>query len=215
MKTYKYPAVSEWKKLAERPSIDRSSLEKKVKKIIAAIKEKGDKAVRKYSKAFDGVSFKELRVSEKEIKKAGDLLTDELKAAILQAKNNIETFHKNQLQPLERIQTMPGITCWRKSVGIENVGLYIPGGSAPLFSTILMLGIPAKLAGCKEIILCSPPGKDGKLHPAILFAASITGITKIFRIGGVQAIGAMAYGTSSVPSVSKIFGPGNQFVTAA
>lgn len=215
MKIYKYPAVNEWKKLAERPSISAGSLEKKVKKIIASVKEKGDKAIRKYSKAFDGASFKELRVSDKEIKKAGDLLTDDLKAAILQAKNNIETFHKSQLQPVEKIQTMPGILCWRKSVPIETVGLYIPGGSAPLFSTILMLGIPAKLAGCKEIILCSPPGKEGKLHPAILFAAAITGITKIFRIGGVQAIAAMAYGSASVPRVSKIFGPGNQFVTAA
>src|SRR5689334_10924384 len=140
MKVFKYPSSDEWKKLAERPAIDSGSLEKKVKKIIAAVKEKGDKAVRKYSKAFDEANFKELGVSEKEIKKSGDLLSDDLKAAILQAKKNIETFHRNQLQPIEKIQTMPGILCWRKSVAIESVGLYIPGGSAPLFSTILMLG---------------------------------------------------------------------------
>ncbi len=198
-----------------RPVFDASSLEKKVKKILDAVKAKGDKAIRKYTKEFDGVKLKKLEVSSKEIKTAEKLLSQELKDAILLAKNNIEKFHTPQLQEPVIIETMPGVQCWRKSIAIEKVGLYIPGGTAPLFSTILMLGIPARIAGCKEIILCTPPSKDGTVHPAILFAASLVGVTKIFKCGGVQAIAAMTYGTETIPLVYKIFGPGNQYVTAA
>ena len=164
---------------------------------------------------FDKVSLENTVVSEKEIEEASALVSDELKTAIQKAKKNIELFHKAQLQPVEIIAPMAGVQCWRKSVPIEKVGLYIPGGTAPLFSTLLMLGIPARLAGCKEIVLCSPPDQEGKLHPAILFSAQLMGISKIFKIGGVQAIGAMAYGTTTVPRVYKIFGPGNQYVTCA
>jgi histidinol dehydrogenase len=171
--------------------------------------------VRKYTLEFDGVELKRLTVSSREIKEAEQSLDDALKNAIRVAAENIQKFHNSQLQSVEKMETMPGIHCWRKSVGIEKVGLYIPGGTAPLFSTILMLGIPAKIAGCKEIVLCSPPNKEGKLHPAILFAAKLVGVTAIFKCGGVQAIGAMAYGTATIPKVYKIFGPGNQYVTCA
>lgn len=215
MQVYKYPDKKDWPNLLKRPVIDSSSLEKSVKKILDKVKDKGDRAVKKYATEFDGVKLKKLQVSSKEIKEAEALVSDELKAAIQQAASNIEKFHAAQLSTVEVIETIPGIKCWRKSVGIEKVGLYIPGGTAPLFSTILMLGIPAKLAGCKEIILCSPPNKEGKLHPAILYASQLVGITKVFKAGGVQAIGAMAYGTESIPQVYKIFGPGNQYVTCA
>jgi histidinol dehydrogenase len=199
----------------KRPAFDNSALQEKVKAVLANVKLDGDTAVLKYTSQFDGVALDSFVVSEAEIKEAVSLVSDDLKQAIEQAAANIKTFHSKQLSPIEVIETMPGIQCWRKSVGIEKVGLYIPGGSAPLFSTILMLGIPAQLAGCKEIVLCSPPNKEGKLHPAILFAAQLVSITKVFKIGGVQAIGAMAYGTATVPKVYKIFGPGNQFVTCA
>ncbi len=215
MQLIKKPERKDWIELLKRPAIDSSSLEKKVKKIMENVRKKGDKAVRKYAKEFDGVNLKKLLVSEKEIKEAGQIVSNELKEAIQVAKNNIEKFHSKQLQPVEIIETMPGIQCWRKSVAIEKVGLYIPGGTAPLFSTILMLAIPARLAGCKEIVLCSPPDKEGKLNPAILYTASLVGVTKIFKAGGVQAIAAMAYGTESIPAVYKIFGPGNQYVTCA
>ncbi|MES1218824.1 MAG: histidinol dehydrogenase [Bacteroidota bacterium] len=215
MQIYKYPEKESWGDLLKRPAIDSLSLEKKVRKILDTVKKKGDKAVKKYSKEFDGVAVKKLLVSEKEIKEAEKLINPALKEAIAVAKNNIEKFHAAQLQPVEIIETMPGVKCWRKNVAIEKVGLYIPGGTAPLFSTILMLGIPAKIAGCKEIILCSPPDKEGKLNPAILYAASLVGVTKIFKAGGVQAIGAMAFGTETIPQVYKIFGPGNQYVTCA
>ncbi|RTL60967.1 MAG: histidinol dehydrogenase [Sphingobacteriales bacterium] len=215
MQVFKHPAKKDWPDLLRRPVIDSSSLEKSVKKILDKVKDKGDKAVKKYAKEFDGVNLKKLQVSSKEIKDAEALVSDELKKAIQQAAYNIEKFHSAQLSTVEIIETMPGIKCWRKSIGIEKVGLYIPGGTAPLFSTILMLGIPAKLAGCKEVVLCSPPNKEGKLNPAILYAAQLVGITKIFKAGGVQAIGAMAYGTESIPQVYKIFGPGNQYVTCA
>jgi len=198
-----------------RPAIDSLSLEKKVRKILENVKEKGDKAVKKYSKEFDGIKLKKLQVSDKEIKEADKLVADELKQAIRTAKSNIEKFHSTQLHDEDIVETMPGVKCWRKNIPIEKVGLYIPGGTAPLFSTILMLGVPAKIAGCKEIVLCTPPGKDGALHPAILFAASLVGVTKIFKVGGVQAIGAMAFGTETIPAVYKIFGPGNQYVTCA
>ena len=205
-----------------RPVMDSSSLEKSVKKILDKVKKNGDKAVKKYAKEFDGVKLKKLQVTEKEIKEAIALVPDELKQAIQQAKSNIEKFHTAQLSTVEVIETMPGVKCWRKSIGIEKVGLYIPGGTAPLFSTILMLGIPAKLAGCKEIILCTPPsplssrrGVGGEVNPAIIYTAQLVGINKIFKSGGVQAIAAMAYGTESIPQVYKIFGPGNQYVTCA
>ena len=215
MKIYKYPDTAEWSKLIKRPAIETAELEKKVKKILKKVKENGDKALRKYAKEFDDVKLKTLLVSEKEIAAAINVLSDELKNAIQQAKKNIELFHAAQKETINIIEPMPGVECWRKSVGIEKIGLYIPGGSAPLFSTVLMLGIPAQLAGCKEIILCTPPSKDGSINAAILYTAQLCGISKIFKVGGAQAVAAMAYGTESIPYVFKIFGPGNQFVTMA
>ncbi len=215
MKTYFRPDKNTWDKLLKRPVFDNSALQEKVKAVLANVKLQGDTAVQQYTTQFDGVNLDSFVVSQAEIEEVSTLVSADLKQAIEQAANNIKAFHSKQLRPIDMMETMPGIQCWRKSVGIEKVGLYIPGGSAPLFSTILMLGIPAQLAGCKEVVLCSPPNKAGKLHPAILFAAQLVGITKIFKIGGVQAIGAMAYGTATVPQVYKIFGPGNQFVTCA
>ncbi|MBB1283941.1 histidinol dehydrogenase [Flavisolibacter sp. BT320] len=209
------PERKEWKQILQRPYADNSAVLQSVQEILADVKERGDNAIRELTKRFTGVTLDSLRVSEEEINSAASRLSEGLKAAIQQAKKNIETFHQPQLGTTEIIETMQGVQCWRKSVGIEKVGLYIPGGTAPLFSTVLMLAVPAKLAGCKEIILCSPCDKEGRLHPAILYAAQLTGITKIFRIGGAQAIAAMAYGTESIPAVYKIFGPGNQYVTAA
>ncbi|OIQ95176.1 histidinol dehydrogenase [mine drainage metagenome] len=215
MKTYLFPNKSDWQQLLLRPAFDTSSLQEKVKTVLTEVKLNGDDAVKKFTQQFDAIELNDFVVSEKEITEAVTLLSDELKQAIQQAAKNITTFHQKQIGKVEIVETMPGIKCWRKSIGIEKVGLYIPGGTAPLFSTILMLGIPAKIAGCKEIILCSPPNKNGKLHPAILFAAHLVGVTKIFKIGGVQAVAAMAYGTATVPKVYKIFGPGNQYVTCA
>ena len=215
MKIFNNPKLAEWEKLSKRPITSAVSLEKSVKKILKEVKAKGDRAVKKYTKDFDGVKLKKIEVSEKEIKDAEKSIAPELKIAIETAAENIRKFHLPQLKNEEEVETMPGIRCFRKSVGIEKVGLYIPGGTAPLFSTILMLGIPANIAGCKEIVLCSPPDKEGNLNPAILFAAKTVGIHNIYKIGGVQAIAAMAYGTESVPKVYKIFGPGNQYVTAA
>ncbi|MET0300145.1 MAG: histidinol dehydrogenase [Flavitalea sp.] len=199
----------------ERPAFEADKLEKKVSKIIKKVRKKGDSAIKKLTQKFDGIQLQDLLVSEQEVFTAEALVPEELKAAIALAKQNIETFHLSQVSSPEVVDTMPGVSCWRKSVAIEKVGLYIPGGTAPLFSTILMLGIPASVAGCREIILCSPPGKDGTLNPAIIYTAKLVGITKIYKIGGVQAIAAMAYGTETVPAVSKIFGPGNQYVTLA
>jgi histidinol dehydrogenase len=215
MQVYQYPDSNQWNEITQRPSSDTSLLEKNVKKILENVKKKGDKALRKYSKEFDGVKLKKFLVSEKELNEAEALLNNELKQAIQKAKQNIETFHSAQKDEIKKIETMPGIVCWRKSVAIEKIGLYIPGGSAPLFSTILMLGVPAQIAGCKEIILCTPPVKDGTINPAILYTAKLCGINKIFKAGGAQAIAAMAYGTESIPKVFKIFGPGNQYVTLA
>ena len=215
MKIVQYPERAAWQQLLTRPAIDNSSLQQKVKEVMIEVKLQGDTAVKKFTRQFDGVDLADLVVSEKEIREAASLLSDELKRAISQAAENIELFHQKQTAAVEVIETMPGIQCWRRSIGIEKVGLYIPGGTAPLFSTILMLAIPARIAGCKKVVLCSPPGKDGKLNPAILYAASITGITSVYKIGGVQAIAAMAYGTDTVPQVYKIFGPGNQYVTCA
>jgi len=213
MKQYEYPDKKEWAEIVERPIADYSSLEKKVKKMMLNVKKKGDKAVFRYCKEFDGVKLKSLAVTQKEIDKAILSVPLELKTAIIQAKKNIELFHNSQKTEVKKIETMPGVTCWRQSKGIEKVGLYIPGGTAPLFSTVLMLAIPAQIAECKEIILCTPPDKKGKINAAISFAAQLCGITKIYKVGGVQAIAAMTFGTESIPKVFKIFGPGNQYVT--
>lgn len=215
MKIIRYPLRENWQQLLKRPVFDNRSLQQTVKAVMDEVKQKGDAAIRQYTQQFDGVALENFMVSAKEISDAAALLPSDLKNAILQAAANVQLFHEKQVTAVELIETMPGVKCWRKMVGIEKVGLYIPGGTAPLFSTILMLGIPARIAGCKEVILCSPPGKDGKLHPAVLFAAQVTGIAKIFKIGGIQAIAAMAYGTATVPQVYKIFGPGNQYVTCA
>ncbi len=209
------PASGDWRSLLTRPAIDTRSLELTVTNILNEVKEKGDGAVRRFSQIFDKVFPDELEVGEKEIREAESLVSQELKEAIELAKQHIAAFHGRQVQSPERMETMPGVACWRKSVAIEKVGLYIPGGTAPLFSTLLMLGIPAGIAGCREIVLCSPPDRQGRLHPAILYAARLVGVTRIFRAGGVQAIAAMAYGTDTIPRVHKIFGPGNQYVTCA
>ena len=215
MKIYKNPTQSQWAEIVERPSIDNTILLKNVGKILSDVKKGGDRAVRKYSKKFDGISSKKIKIGEKEIKKGIADVSDELKHAIKVAAENIRVFHSLQMESSPRIETIKGVECWRKSVGIERVGIYIPGGSAPLFSTVLMLGIPAQIAGCKHVILCTPPSKDGKVHPAILYAASLVGISEIYACGGAQAIASMAYGTESIKKVDKIFGPGNQYVTAA
>lgn len=215
MEIIKYPNPDEWNKLIKRPALDVSSLFGTVQKVLDEVRTQGDEAVKKYGEQFDKVKISDLLVSETEINEAETLVDAELKQAILIAKNNIEKFHEAQKFNGNRIETTAGVTCWQKAVAIEKVGLYIPGGSAPLFSTVLMLAIPAKIAGCKEIVLCSPPNKEGKLHPAILYAAKIAGVSIIAKVGGIQAIAAMAYGTESVPKVYKIFGPGNQYVTAA
>ena len=215
MNIYQNPVKEEWSQLLQRPSFDNAELHKNVKHILKDVKKDGDKAIKKYTKKFDDIKLKDFEVTSKEIEEAITSLPENLKNAIQTAANNINKFHSKQFAEPEIIETMPGIQCWRKSVPIEKVGLYIPGGTAPLFSTILMLGIPSKIAGCEEIILCTPPDKNKKLHPAILFAAQLVGVTRVFKIGGVQAIAAMAYGTETVPKVYKIFGPGNQFVTHA
>ena len=215
MKEIRFPVRTSWPAILARPVLDNSSLKDKVQMVLDRVKTEGDQAVASFTEQFDGVKLAETRVTELEIANAIASLPEDLKAAIDIAIENIKSFHALQVGKIEKVETMPGVVCWRKSVGIEKVGLYIPGGTAPLFSTILMLGIPAKIAGCQEVILCSPPDKNGDLHPAILFAAKRVGIEKIFKIGGVQAIGAMAFGTETVPQVYKIFGPGNQYVTCA
>lgn len=215
MQVYKYPDKKEWPLLLQRPVMEQRGLDNIVREILSGIKSDGDHALEKYTKNFDKAELDSVRVSTAEIDAAEKELDTTLKDAILLAYNNIKKFHQAQVSGALTIETMPGVSCWRKSLPIDKVGLYIPGGTAPLFSTILMLGIPAAIAGCSEIILCSPPSSAGKLHPAILFTAKLVGVTKIFKAGGVQAIGAMAYGTESIPKVHKIFGPGNQYVTAA
>jgi histidinol dehydrogenase len=215
MKVTALPNFNEWKALCERPVFDQSQLEEKVQGIIENVRQKGDEALNNYSLAFDGLRIENFLVTKEEIEFAVSKVNQELKDAIQLAKLNIEKFHTAQVEESKVIETSIGVKCWRKSVGIEKVGLYIPGGTAPLFSTILMLGIPARIADCKEVILCSPPQKDGRLNPAILYAANLVGITKIYKIGGAQAIAAMAFGTAQVPQVYKIFGPGNQYVTKA
>lgn len=215
MKRYTSPAKEDWSEIIKRPLQDTTTLFDLVQNILIDIKLKGDSAVQEYSEKFDGVAPANVLVTDDEIREANLLVSDQLKDAIYAAKANIEKFHAAQRFEEVKVQTSPGVICWQKAVAIEKVGLYIPGGSAPLFSTVLMLAVPAMLAGCKEIILCTPPDKKGKIRPAILFAATVAGVDKIYKIGGVQAIGAMAYGTQTVPKVYKIFGPGNQYVTAA
>ncbi|MDR1737880.1 MAG: histidinol dehydrogenase [Candidatus Symbiothrix sp.] len=211
----KYPARDRWKALTARPTADASALFPTVRKVLDDVKQNGDLAVFAYEEKFDHVSLSALEVSALEKTAANQLLSDDLKHAIRTAAQNIRTFHAAQKHDLPKIETTAGVSCWQKAVAIEKVGLYIPGGTAPLFSTVLMLGIPAQIAGCKEVILCSPPDKNGNIHPAILYAAETAGVHRIFKIGGIQAIAAMSYGTESVPQVYKIFGPGNQYVTAA
>ena len=210
MKIIKYPSKTEYKAILTRPTQDISVIEERVLPILKKVKTEGDSAIREYALQFDNVFLDSLSVPESDIQNAENLLTDDLKTAIKQAYANIYKFHEAQKSVIEKIETMDGVTCWRKSVGIDKVGLYVPGGTAPLFSTVLMLGIPAKIAGCREVILCTP-----STHPAIYYAARLCGISKIFRVGGAQAIAAMAYGTESIPQVYKIFGPGNQYVMAA
>lgn len=215
MQVIKNPGKKDWKVLLQRPYVDNRSVLESVQQILNAVKQHGDEAVRSFTKKFDGIELENFIVSEDEIKEACDTLPSELKSAIQEAQLNIEKFHRSQLSAIEIIETMPGVQCWRKNVGIEKVGLYIPGGTAPLFSTVLMLAIPAKLAGCKEIILCTPCNREGEVHPAVLFSAQLVGVNKIYKIGGAQAVAAMAYGTKTIEPVYKIFGPGNQYVTVA
>mgnify|MGYP001518930489 FL=1 len=209
------PDKSQWQEILKRPVMNTENLFDTVRSVIDRVKEEGDRAVLDYEEKFDKVVLASLAVSEEEQQEAENLVSEDLKAPIRLAKQNIETFHAAQRFEGKKVQTQPGVTCWQKAVAIEKVGLYIPGGTAPLFSTVLMLAVPARIAGCKEIVLCTPPGRDGKVHPAVLFAAKVAGVNRIFKAGGIQAIAAMAYGTESVPKVYKIFGPGNQYVTAA
>lgn len=215
MNTFRFPARTEWEKLTTRAVDNQQDVMEKVRPILDAVKNLKDKAVRDLTTKFDGISLSSFQVSEEEIRKECLNVDSKLKGAINSAIINIRKFHESQKQPVRKIETSPGVICWQRSTPIEKVGLYIPGGTAPLFSTVLMLAIPAAIAGCKEIVLCTPPGKDGKIHPAIILAAHLTGVTRIFKVGGAQAIAAMAYGTETIPKVDKIFGPGNSYVTAA
>lgn len=215
MQIIKYPGRNEWAQLVERPHLDISQLNGVVSSVLDDIRQRGDEAVKYYEQKFDKVELSSLAVTEAEMTEAEALVSDELKAAIALAHHNIKAFHESQKFVSQKIEPQPGVVCWQKSVAIQRVGLYIPGGTAPLFSTVLMLATPAKIAGCEEIVLCTPPNREGKVHPAILVAARIAGVSKIFKAGGVQAIGAMAYGTESIPKTYKIFGPGNQYVMAA
>ena len=209
------PKREDWEGLLKRPTMEVEAIEAIVKPVMEAVKARGDEALKEFTEKFDGVTIEELAVSGQEVEAALDLVPEDLKAAIRTAKQNIEKFHAAQKGEVLKVETMPGVHCYRKSVAIEKVGLYIPGGTAPLFSTVLMLAVPAKIAGCKEIVLCTPPDKNGNINPAILFTAHLVGVTKIFKVGGAQAIAALTFGTSSIPKVNKIFGPGNQYVTAA
>lgn len=215
MNILEFPERASWSTIIKRPAVDHLLLNEKVANVLNGVKKGGNKAVQQYTLEFDGVNLNSCTVTAAEIQEAINILDPILKKAIETAAGNIRKFHLTQMNKELPVETMPGITCWRKWVGIDKVGLYIPGGSAPLFSTILMLGIPAEIAGCKQVVLCSPPDKNGKLHPAILYAANLVGIKQLFKIGGVQAIAAMAFGTETIPAVYKIFGPGNQYVTAA
>ena len=215
MKKFIYPDSTSLKTALTRPSIDAGDMEELVKSIFDDVSINGDQAIQKYTERFDGVTLNELLVSSEEISLAEKALSTELKTAIKLAASNIKTFHESQREEVVEIETMPGVVCWRKSVGIDKVGLYIPGGTAPLFSTVLMLGIPAVIASCKQIVLCTPTRKDGSVHPAVLYTANLIGIKEVYKVGGVQAIAGMSLGTSTIPKVYKLFGPGNQYVTAA
>ncbi len=215
MQIIRYPSKYNWAGILQRPTIDNGMLRKQVGKIIADVRKTGDRSLKRYSKKFDGVDLKKLAVGQKEILAAEKNISDSLKLAINIAIQNIKRFHSIQVEEIKKIETMDGVECWRRPTPMRRVGLYIPGGSAPLFSSVLMLGIPAQIAECSEVVLCTPPAKDGSIHPAILYAAQKVGVTEIYRSGGAQAIAAMAYGTGSIKKVDKIFGPGNQYVTAA
>ena len=215
MQIFNNPSINDWQQILQRPAINNDTLQNTVLHILKSVQTEGDEAVKAFTKSIDHIELKQLQVAPEVIKKAGEKVDAALKNAIDIAIQNIRLFHQKQVQAIEKVETMPGVVCWRKSVPIEKVGLYIPGGTAPLFSTLIMLAIPAKIAGCKELIVCTPPRKDGTVSEVILYTASVLGIEKVFAIGGVQAIAAMAYGTASVPQVYKIFGPGNQYVTAA
>ena len=215
MQIIRYPSREEWTEIIKRPAFDSTALFGTVQKVLDDIRQNGDKAVKSYTLQFDKVELDALEVTKQEIEESEKLLSTNLKQAIEMARRNIWKFHSEQQHELNQVETTPGVFCWQKAIAIEKVGLYVPGGTAPLFSTVLMLAIPARIAECKEIVLCTPPNKEGKIHPAVLYAAKVAGVNRIFKIGGTQAIGAMAYGTESVPKVYKIFGPGNQFVTAA
>lgn len=215
MKLIKYPHRETWSELLQRPVMNTECLFDAVRDIINKVRREGDKALLEFEAIFDNVSLPDLSVTKEELENAGNLVGEELKNAILLAKKNIETFHSAQRFYGEKVETMLGVTCWQKAVAIEKVGLYVPGGTAPLFSSVLMLAVPARIAGCKEIVLCTPPDASGQIHPAILYAATLSGINQIYKVGGAQAIAAMAYGTESIPKVYKIFGPGNRYVTAA
>ena len=215
MQIIKYPPKDQWSEILKRPSLDFDSLFDQVKNTLDEVRHHGDAALRNFTRKFDKVEVDALEVTKEEIAEAIKMVSTELKEAIEMARRNIWKFHSEQQREYTEIQTSPGVYCWQKAVPIEKIGLYVPGGSAPLFSTVLMLGIPAQIAECKEVILCSPPASDGKINPAVLYAAHVAGIHRIFRVGGAQAIAAMAYGTESIPKVYKIFGPGNQYVTAA
>jgi len=215
MQVIKYPSREEWASLLIRPTFDNTSLFGTVQKVLDDVRARGDKAVKEYTEQFDKVSLDNIEVTKEEIAEAEKLVSPDLKQAIEMARRNIWKFHSEQQHDLPEIQTSPGVYCWQKAIAIQKVGLYVPGGTAPLFSTVLMLGIPAQIAECNEVVLCTPPNKEGKIHPAVLYAAKVAGVHRIFKIGGTQAIAAMAYGTETVPKVYKIFGPGNQYVTAA
>lgn len=215
MKKIQFPNRESWTKLSERPLIEYASISDTVQKVFQAIKNNGDVSVKSYTNLFDGVELEKIQVTKDEIQTAVANVSEELKKAIQLAAANIEIFHKTQIEQPQKTTTTPGVVCWRESRPIDRVGIYIPGGTAPLFSTVLMLGIPAKIAGCPEIVLCTPPDKNGNINPAILYTAQLIGITKLYKVGGIQAIGAMTFGTESIPQVDKIFGPGNQYVTAA
>lgn len=215
MRTYLNPQREEWPELLRRPAKDFSSLREIVGEVMERVRLKGDAALRDYTARFDGVELENFAVAPLDLATAGEKLPTALREAIQTAKRNIETFHRSQRLERREIETMPGVACWREQRAIERVGLYIPGGTAPLFSTVLMLAVPAQIAGCEEVVLCSPPNAKGQIHPAILYAAHLCGVTKVFRLGGAQAIAAMAFGTESVPAVYKLFGPGNAYVTVA
>lgn len=215
MKVFDNPAKKDWDGIVKRPVFETEEIENRVKPVLQKVKKYGDIALKEFTLAFDKVDIGDFEVTAHEINEASSLVSEELKQSIDKARANIEKFHQSQRSHFEVIETAPGVKCWQKNVPIQKVGLYIPGGTAPLFSTVLMLAIPAVIAGCEEIILCSPPNKEGKIHPAILYAASLVGVTKIYKVGGAQAIAAIGYGTETIPQVYKIFGPGNQYVTAA